>query len=143
MAPIRSWSFTRLWAVSALIWLVAAGAAVAADYFDEFGIGVLAVAFLPAFLAGAWAGEHPEIREWPRVRLIAMWVLVLIGFAGATDYLDHWKLALAVVAAPATILTIRWYELVTSTPPAPTLPPPVTTEPRMPAAGSGSDPVTG
>ena len=142
MAPIRSWSFTRLWAVTAFLWLVAGGAAAAADYFEFFGVGVLALGLLPAFLAGAWAGEHPDIREWPRVRLIAMWVLVVIGFTGATDYLDHWRLAAAVVAAPASILTIRWYELVSS-PPPPVLPPPVTTEPRMPAGRGGSEPVTG
>jgi hypothetical protein len=143
MASIQSWSFTRLWAVSAFIWLVAAGMAEVADYFDVLGLAVLAVAFLPAFLAGAWAGEHPEIQQWPRIRLIAMWVLVLIGFGGATDFLDHWKLAAAAAAAPVTILTIRWYELVGSAPALPPLPPPVTTEPRMPAAGTGSDPVAG
>jgi drug/metabolite transporter (DMT)-like permease len=142
MAPIRAWSFTRLWAVTAVIWVVAGGAAAVADYFDAFGMAVVGLAFLPAFLAGAWAGEHPEIREWPRVRLIAMWLLLGIGFAGATDFIDHWRLAAAVAAAPATILTLRWYELLNGGP-GPSLPPTTTTEPRIPAAHSGQGPAQG
>jgi hypothetical protein len=142
MAPIRAWSFTRLWAVTAVIWVVAGGAAAVADYFDALGMAVAGLGFLPAFLAGAWAGEHPEIREWPRVRLIAMWVLLGIGFVGATDFIDHWKLAAAVGAAPAAILTLRWYELITAGR-GPSLPAATTTEPRIPAAQTGNGPAQG
>jgi len=140
MAPIRSWSFAKLWAVTGLIWLVAAGASVVADYFDVLGLAVAGVAFLPAFLAGAWAGEHPEIREWPRVRLVSIWALLGLGFLGLTDVIDHWRLAAAVAAAPATILTLRWYELVSGD--RASLPPSRTTEPRLPPAGRepGSSP---
>lgn len=132
MSPIRSWSFAKLWAVTGTIWLIAAGASVVADYFNTFEIGVAAIAFLPAFLAGAWAGEHPEIRDWPRVRLIAIWVMVGLGYFGLTDYLDHWRLAAAVAAAPAAILTLRWFELAGHI--GSNLPVPKATDPRLPAA---------
>jgi hypothetical protein len=133
MAPISTWSFTKLWAVSGMIWLIAAGASVVADYFNTFELGAAAIAFLPAFLAGAWAGEHPEIREWPRVRLISMWAMLGLGYFGLTDFIDHWRLAAAVAAAPAVILTLRWFELAGHF--GSTLPPPKPTDPRLPAAG--------
>lgn len=130
---VRSWSLTKLWAVTALIWAVAGGLAEVADYFDVFEMGPAALAFLPAFLAGAWAGEHPEIRDWPRIRLIAMWVLLGLGYFGATDFLHHWRVAAAALAAPPTILTLRWLELGGLN--QGRVPPPLTTEPRLPAAG--------
>ncbi len=130
MVSIRNWSFTKLWAVTGTIWLISAGAYVVADYFNAFELAVAGLAFLPAFLAGAWAGEHPEIREWPRIRLISMWVLLGLVYFGLTDWIDHWRFAAAVAAAPATILTLRWVELSGQVGPA--LPPSNTTQPRLP-----------
>ena len=99
---------------------------------DAFEVGVAALAFLPAFIAGAWAGEHPEIRDWPRMRLISMWVLLGLGYLGVSDYMHHWRFAAAVAAAPAAVLTLRWFELAGHS--ATTLPTPKTTDPRLPAA---------
>lgn len=132
MPAVRNWSFSKLWAVTGMIWLMAAGATEVADYFDAFEVGVAALAFLPAFIAGAWAGEHPEIRDWPRMRLISMWVLLGLGYLGLSDYMHHWRFAAAVAAAPAAVLTLRWFELAGHS--ATTLPAPKTTEPRLPAA---------
>jgi hypothetical protein len=36
---LRTWSFTRLWAVTAISWLAAVAAGALADYFDAFGVG--------------------------------------------------------------------------------------------------------
>lgn len=122
---MRQWSFTKFWAVSAGIWVLAGLAGAVTDYFDALEPAVLVLAYIPAFLAGGWAGEHPEIASWPRARLIAMWVLAFGALVGGTDYLDHWRMAATVIAAPVAILTLRWYELTGGTgPTAPLSPPP-------------------
>lgn len=137
---IRNWSFTKFWAVTAGVWVLAALAGAAADYFDRLGLVVLIIAFIPGFLAGGWAGEHPEIAAWSRARLIAMWALAACTFVGATDFLDYWRLAAAVIAAPVVILTIRWYELtgargsrteLPAPPPGSTLSPPTDSESQL------------
>lgn len=139
LMAIRNWSFTKLWAVSAIVWAFAALAGAAADYFDRLGVVVLLLAFIPTFLAGGWAGEHPEIATWPRTRLIAMWTLALCAVVGMTDYLDHLRLAAAVIAAPVAILTIRWYELTGGTGPrVPVLPPPAS--PTLSSSAADSEP---
>jgi hypothetical protein len=140
---LRDWSFTRLWAVTAGIWLAAAGAGEIADYFGRFGIVVLGIAFLPAFLAGAWAGEHSEIAHWPRARLFSMWALTLCAFLGATDYVDHWRLAASVVAAPVAILTLRWYELTAGAEPRHEIPTAVPTEASIPPVSTDTKPTSG
>ena len=139
---IRNWSFTKLWAMTAGVWVLAALAGAAADYFDRFGVVVLVLAFIPAFLAGGWAGEHPEIAVWPRTRLIAMWALALCALVGATDCLDHWRLAAAAIAAPVAILTIRWYELTAGTGPRTELSPPPASPTLSPPA-TDSEPLSG
>lgn len=108
---IRAWSFTKLWTVTAVSWFAAMLAEAASDYFDVFDGAVLVLALVPAFLAGAWAGEHAEIGTWPRARVVAMWVVAGAAYFGATDMLDHWRLAAVAVAAPVAVLTFRWYEL--------------------------------
>jgi hypothetical protein len=113
---IRDWSFTRLWAVTAAIWLVAWGANEALDYFDIGGLATFALAMVPAFLAGAWAASHPAIALWPRPRLIAMWALAGGTFLGATEYVHHWRALALVIAAPVAVLSLRWYELTAGTP---------------------------
>ncbi len=133
MAPIRSWSLTKFWAVTGTIWLIAAAASVVADYFNTMELAAAAVGFLPGFLAGAWAGEHPEIKDWPRLRLISMWVLLGLGYFGLTDFIDHWRWAAAVTAAPAAILTLRWFELAGHIGAA--FPVSKNTDPRLPAGG--------
>lgn len=130
---IRSWSFTKLWAATAAIWVIAGGASAVADYFNTFELGAAAIAFLPAFLTGAWAGEHPEIRDWPKIRLISMWAMLGLCYFGLTDFIHHWRLAAAVGAAPAMILTLRWFELAGHF--GASLPPSKSTDPRLPAAG--------
>jgi hypothetical protein len=126
---VRNWSFARLWAVTAAVWLVALAAGNVLDYFDIGGLGTFALAAVPAFLAGAWAGTHPEIGSWQRTRLVAMWCLAFAAFFGATEYVGHWRALAAVIAAPVAILSLRWYELTGGGPPRPELSPPPGPEP--------------
>jgi hypothetical protein len=140
---IRTWSFTKLWAVSAGIWLVAWMLAQLLDYFDGPSLFAFAIASVPAFLAGAWAAAHPEIAEWPRIRLGALWAFVFATFVGASECLHHWGALAVTLAAPAAVLSLRWYELTRSplrfrelpstviTPP-----PPPPAPPRLPPRGS-------
>lgn len=108
---IRSWSLTKLWAVSACIWLAAASCTALSDYYDWPRIFILAFAFIPAFLAGAWAEHHPEIASWPWFRIATMWTITLaVGFSIA-DTIHFWRLPAALLGAPVVILTLRWYEL--------------------------------
>ncbi len=122
---IRTWSFTKLWAMSFVIWLLATVLFRAVNYADADGLQlfVLAFALSPAFLAGAWAGSHPEIAGWPTFRIGAMW-----GLAGAvcliiSDTIHWWRLPIGLIAAPLIMVTLRWYELTHPTrkalPPAP------------------------
>jgi hypothetical protein len=106
--------------------MAACGAAALADWFDVPGLPVLGLAMVPALLAGAWAGEHPEIREWPRARLIAMWVLAGAACLAASDLVHYVRLTAAIIAAPVALLSFRWYEL-NSGPPEPAALPPSTT----------------
>lgn len=108
---IRTWSFSKLVAVAAVIWLVALGIGELLDYLDLGNVVTFAVAAIPAFLTGAWAGSHPEIAGWPRVRLGAVWLFAVAAFLGASDCIGHWRALAVALAAPAAILTLRWYEL--------------------------------
>lgn len=131
---IRNWSFSKLWAVTACFWVVAFGAGEVLDYFDLGGLAAFALAVAPAFLAGAWAGTHPEIAAWPRARLAAMWGLALGTLLGATEYVGHWRAVALVIAAPVAILSLRWYELTEGAPrfrnlPASSLPGAIVTPP--------------
>jgi hypothetical protein len=107
---IRSWSFTKFWSVSVILWLVAAGIANINRYYEGWGLLAAGLGFLPAFLAGAWAGSHPEIGQWPRVRLFSMWTMVLGSIIVLSDT-SGWRIPLVLIGAPAAIFTLRWYEL--------------------------------
>ncbi len=144
---IKTWSFARLWAISAAIWLLALSVGELLDYFDLGSLATFAFATIPAFLAGAWAGSHPEIGNWPRVRVAAMWSFALAGFLGVAEHVGHWLTLAAVLAAPVAILTLRWYELTQGVPrlsaPAPSsgsysviTPPPPPPPPRLPGSSS-------
>jgi hypothetical protein len=108
---IRAWSFTKFWTVSAILWFAAAGISDVDHYYRSLGLLAAIFGFAPAFLAGSWAGHHPEIGQWPRVRLIAMWVLVLAASAALSRSMNGWALPLVLIGAPATIFSLRWYEL--------------------------------
>lgn len=108
---IRSWSFTRFWTVSAFLWLLAATISDWGGYYRSIGLLAAILGFAPAFLAGSWAGEHPEIAHWPRVRLITMWFVILFAILAVNDATHEWHAALLVIGAPAAIFTLRWYEL--------------------------------
>ena len=107
---IRSWSFTKFWAVSVILWLLAASVANINRYYDSFGLIAAVLGFLPAFLAGAWAGTHPEIGSWPRVRLVSMWTMVIGAIIVLSDT-SGWRIPLVLIGAPAAIFSLRWYEL--------------------------------
>jgi len=70
------------------------------------------LAAMPGFLAGAWAGTHPEIREWPLIRLISIWLFPMLGLVAVSDTLrgEGGVVALALFA-PVAIFTVRWFEL--------------------------------
>lgn len=108
---IRSWSFTKFWAVSTILWFITAGLDDINHYYRSLGLLQVIFAFSPAFLAGAWAGSHPEIAQWPRVRIVTIWTMVLLVFAALNDTMNGWNLPLILIGAPATIFTLRWYEL--------------------------------
>lgn len=135
---IRSWSFTKFWSVSVILWLCAAAVAEAGDYYRSLGLFAAILGFLPAFLAGQWAGDHPEIAEWPRVRLVSMWLMVFFAIAAVNDAVHSWSLPLALFGAPAAIFTLRWYELTSTAqfrlPQSPAPPPSV--PPTTPPDGS-------
>jgi len=126
---IRQWSFARLWAVTAFCWLGALVVGEVLDYFDLGGLATFAIALIPAFLAGAWAGTHPDIAGWPRVRVAAMWAFTLGLFVAATECVGHWRVVGVALAAPVAVLTLRWYELTGGAPRAPLPPYPVSGEP--------------
>lgn len=106
---IRTWSFTKFWSVSVILWLLAAAVG-NLGYYDSFALLAAGLGLLPAFLAGAWAGSHPEIGHWPRVRLFSMWTMVIGAIIVLNDN-SGWRIPLVVIGAPATIFTLRWYEL--------------------------------
>lgn len=110
---IRDWSFTKFWAISVFFWFCATTLLGIADYWSRelLGLPAVLVGLTPAFLAGAWAGSHPEIAYWPRVRLVSMWVMVLGVIAMLSDPLSSWRLPLVMIGAPAVIFTLRWYEV--------------------------------
>jgi hypothetical protein len=111
MTDLRNWSFTRLWVAITLAWLLALVAGsyrISSPVIGAFAIGL---ALAPAFLAGAWAGEHQEIEAWPRIRLVAMWALAGAAFLGINETFALGWLPGAVACAPIGILTIRWIEL--------------------------------
>lgn len=130
---IRSWSFTKFWSVSVILWLLAAAVAEAGGYYRGLGLLSAILGFFPAFLAGQWAGDHPEIAHWPRVRLATMWIMVLCAVAAVNDSVRSWTLPLVLLGAPAAIFTLRWYELTSGAsrilPPAPPPSVPPTTPP--------------
>lgn len=137
---IRTWSLTKLWAVSCVIWLAAGAFLSLVHYFEWLQLGLLAIAFTPAFLAGSWAAEHDEIARWPRFRIGSMWALVAAAVIAVGDTIDSWKLPLALFGAPVTILTLRWYEVTRGLatpdpPPGPILEPPPTTPTGTPLGG--------
>lgn len=108
---VRTWSFTKLWAVSSLIWLASTALFDAANYYDSLQLVVLALALSPAFLAGAWAGEHPEIAAWPPFRIGAMWGLGAAVCFVIADTVHWWRLSAGLISAPLIVVTLRWYEL--------------------------------
>ncbi len=108
---IRTWSFTKLWAVSSIIWLTSMALFDLIGYYDSLQLLVLALALSPAFLAGAWAGDHPEIATWPTFRIGAMWGLGAAVGLIISDTIHWWRLPAGLLAAPLTILTLRWYEV--------------------------------
>lgn len=108
---IRTWSLTKLWAVTAATWVGAWVLLRLCGYFDISGLLPFTVAAVPGFLAGVWAGSHPELAEWPRVRIVALWVFALGTIIAASDFVWHWSALTMVVAAPAAVLSLRWYEL--------------------------------
>ncbi len=108
---IRAWSFTKFWTVSALLWFIAATISDLDHYLRSLGLLSAVLGFAPAFIAGAWAGHHPEIGQWPRVRLIAMWVLVVAAAGAVSHPVGQWSVPLVLIGAPAMIFTLRWYEL--------------------------------
>ena len=108
---IRAWSFTKFWTVSALLWFLAAAISDLDHYIRALGLLSAVLGFAPAFLAGSWAGHHPEIAAWPRVRLIAMWVLVVAAAGALSQPVGQWSIPLVLIGAPAAIFTLRWYEL--------------------------------
>jgi hypothetical protein len=135
---LRSWSLTTYWVVSTIIWTATAALVPLAERRDWLQVGLIAMAFSPAFLAGAWAAHHPEIAHWPRVRIFALWGFAVAVILAVGDAIDSWKLPSAVIGAPLAILTLRWLEtmgarrepdlpLQTSTP--------VPTPPNTPLAG--------
>ncbi len=114
---IRTWSLTRFWAVTAVCWLAAVVLSQGSG--PLFGL-VLAV--IPAFLAGAWAGSHDEIRTWPVIRVVALWVVPAGTMTAAGDgLLREWKIAASIVLAPVAIFTVRWFELRRARPAQPEL----------------------
>lgn len=107
---IRTWSFTKFWSVSAILWLLAAALAKVGRWYDIADLPAVLLAFLPAFLAGSWAGHHHEIAAWPRMRLVSMWVMV-IGSALVLNEARSWYLPVILIGAPAVVFTLRWFEL--------------------------------
>lgn len=109
---IRAWSFTKFWTVSVILWFIAALLNDVNHYFyRSFGLLQVIFAFSPAFIAGSWAGTHPEIGQWPRVRIVTMWTMVLLVAAALNDTMNSWTFPLVLLGAPAAIFTLRWYEL--------------------------------
>jgi hypothetical protein len=113
---IASWSFTRFWATVGLIWLLAFALLA---YLQRLGPGLaplgaitlVALAFAPGFLAGSWAGTHPEIAGWPAGRLLVMWLLGLgsvVLTAGPLQAVGGF--ALGAIVAPLVVLTWAWRE---------------------------------
>jgi hypothetical protein len=138
---IRTWSFAKLWAVAAVIWVVAFSVRDLLDYFDLGNFLPFAIAAIPAFLAGAWAGTHPEIVEWPRARLGALWGFTAAAFFGVSGCVGHWRALAVALAAPAAVLSLRWYELTQGRPtlrqgPATIVPPPPPPPPPQLPGGS-------
>lgn len=120
MAMTRTWSFTRLWAMIVATWFAAVAAGLATNEGSALRMIPLALAIVPAFLAGSWAGSHREIRDWSMIRLVAMWGLCAAGFGAASDMSDSWPAA-ALIALPVAILSIRWLELRRELPALPSL----------------------
>ena len=109
---IRTWSFTRLWAVAAGYWLAAIVFAALSVEAGPARLLALILASVPAFLAGAWAGSHAEIRDWPIIRLVAIWVFPAFALFGASGtMLRERTFVAAIVFAPILVLTVRWFEL--------------------------------
>jgi hypothetical protein len=115
VVSVRTWSFARFWSVTALIW-VAAGLVSGMGSQNEAPAHIIALglAFVPAFVAGEWAGTHPEIRDWPLARLLAMWLFAILAVMGMSDALRDARFVASVVLAPVAILTVRWVEMLGS-----------------------------
>jgi hypothetical protein len=133
---IRAWSFTKFWTVSTILWFFAAALADIDYFYRSLGLVSAILGFAPAFLAGSWAGEHPEIARWPRVRLVAMWVLVVAAAGALSRSMNGWGLPLVLIGAPATIFTLRWYELTGARPRLPESNDSPTVPPTTPPSGS-------
>jgi hypothetical protein len=98
--------------MSALLWLAAAFMSAVSGEGGGGRLLALVLAGVPPFLAGAWAGSHPEIRDWPVIRLVALWFFPICGLVGASDSLSaEWQFVAMIVLAPVAILTVRWFEL--------------------------------
>jgi hypothetical protein len=115
MPSTRSWSFTTLLAAIVGTWFLAIGAWIVSADAPFLHVVSLGLALLPPFLAGSWAGAHPEIRDWSRIRLGALWLLAVVAVLAIDEQRGEWKLAVIVVA-PVAILTIRWLEVRRSAP---------------------------
>lgn len=115
MLSTRSWSFTTLWAAIVGTWFLAIGVWVVSADAPFLRVLSLGVALLPPFLAGSWAGAHPELRDWSLIRIGALWLLSVVAVLAINEQQGEWKLAV-IVAAPVAILTIRWLEVRRSAP---------------------------